>query len=107
MPQQPAEEESELSLELTSPAGASPEASAWALTAWNKRVLKDWNDLCQNTPQDALHCYEWLRGECDETKSQTLLRLKSTNRSKTQSRLLFITPVLILPVEEFPLPLRP
>ncbi len=60
MPQPLPEEESEPSLKLVVPAGAFQETPAWTLTAWNKRILKDWDALCENTPEEAVRCYNWL-----------------------------------------------
>jgi len=52
--------EPEISLELAPPAGASQGVPAWNLTAWNKRILKDWIGLCRDTPQEATRCFDWL-----------------------------------------------
>jgi mRNA-degrading endonuclease RelE of RelBE toxin-antitoxin system len=45
-------------LDLTRP--ESSDGGPWALIAYNKRVLKGWNGLCQNTPEQAARCYDWL-----------------------------------------------
>jgi len=49
------------SLDLTAPPDISPEAyREWTLIAHNKSVLKAWDSLMRNTPEDAKHCYAWL-----------------------------------------------
>src|ERR1017187_7198917 len=48
----------------------------WSLTAHNKKVLRGWETLCQQLPENAVRCYEWLRrhpteripGRCYELK---------------------------------------
>lgn len=48
------------SIALTAPRGDEPKLAAWTLTSWNRRVLKDWEALCRDTPEDAARCYAWL-----------------------------------------------
>jgi hypothetical protein len=49
------------SLDLTNPHGLAPRnEAAWTLVAHNKSILKAWDSLCRNTPEDAQHCYAWL-----------------------------------------------
>jgi len=56
------EEEEKPSLELKAPLKCvDPPSSAWILVAHNKRVLKDWEQLVRETPQNAINAYEWLR----------------------------------------------
>ena len=54
-------EEPEARLDLLQPQGSAPDAPAWKLLAWNKRILKGLIELCRDTPQDAVHCFDWLK----------------------------------------------
>jgi hypothetical protein len=69
------------SIALTAPRGDEPKLAAWTLTAWNRRVLKDWEALCRDTPEDAVRCHAWLSadavkrypGRCFELKGHVHL----------------------------------
>ena len=52
------EEEAPPSLDLTAPDGGATE-NAWVLIAHNKAILKGWEALCRNTPDEARR-YAWL-----------------------------------------------
>jgi hypothetical protein len=52
--------------------------AAWKLTAWNKRVLRDWEWLCQNTPEDANNCYRWLAADAMRQKPMRCYPLKGS-----------------------------
>lgn len=36
------------------------EKSVWTVLAWNKRVLRSWEALCDETTEDAIRCIGWL-----------------------------------------------
>jgi hypothetical protein len=48
----------------------------WGLTAYNKRVVRGWEALCKQIPENVTRCYCWLRrnpteripGRCYELK---------------------------------------
>lgn len=48
------------SLDLTIPKGLASAEGTWTLVAHNKNVLRGWDSLCCNTPENAQHCYAWL-----------------------------------------------
>ncbi len=47
-------------LELSNPRREAQTTQLWTLTAYNKRVLKGWEQLCQNTRANAANAYDWL-----------------------------------------------
>ena len=50
------------SLGIEPPRGSVAEIQqSWSLTAHNKKVLRGWETLCQQLPENAVRCYEWLR----------------------------------------------
>src|ERR1700689_2393492 len=51
------------SLEILAPdSGSTPTSEGlWSLIAYNKRVLKGWQDLCLALTENSRRCHEWLR----------------------------------------------
>ena len=70
--------EPEPSLEIPAPKESSSDgpSKAWTLTANNKNVIRGWQELCRQIPENARRCYDWLRedptrripGRCYELK---------------------------------------
>lgn len=56
-------EEEEPSFELTPPPGANVGEPPWTLTAHSKKVIRGWQELCLELPENAARCYEWLRAD--------------------------------------------
>ena len=56
------DEEEAPPLELSAPLkGSDPSQSIWTLVAHNRRVVKGWEQLVRNTPENAINCFDWLR----------------------------------------------
>lgn len=65
-------------LDIIPPEGSNDEKTPdpWALRAYNKKTIKGWQDVCEDIPENATRCYEWLRanparripGRCFELK---------------------------------------
>jgi hypothetical protein len=63
-------------LNISIPEGSSIIDKPWNLIAHNKKILKGWEVLCQDIPENAIRCYNWLRedpmrripGRCYELK---------------------------------------
>jgi len=64
---EPIEPEQTLDLEIPHPArteqGEDITPHGWLLVAQNKKVIKGWNDLCLQIPENAKRCYLWLRND--------------------------------------------
>jgi len=43
------------------PDSASEEQPPWRVVAHSKKVVQGWLDLCQQIPNNAVRCYEWLQ----------------------------------------------
>jgi hypothetical protein len=48
------------SLTLAAPGSESQATHVWSLTASNRRVLKGWEQLCRDTPANAINAHDWL-----------------------------------------------
>ena len=59
-----------------SPPNAEPGAARWILVAHNRNVLKGWEWLCRNTPEDAQPCYAWLSQHATLPKPRRCYALK-------------------------------
>lgn len=64
-------------LELDRPGGADPlPDQTWSIAAYNKRSLAGWQSLCHSTPQNALHCYDWLARNAMVERGQRCFALR-------------------------------
>lgn len=60
-PDQPDESAETFSRELKAAQKGDAPQSPWSVVAHNKKVLKGWEQLVRNTPQNAINAYDWLR----------------------------------------------
>lgn len=67
--------------ELPEPAGLVVAENTWSLKARNKKVIQGWEELCQNTPANSRHCYEWLQAHPMQRKPRRCYQLKHKHYS--------------------------
>jgi len=81
-------EEQAPSLELAAPLkGSDPPQSVWTLIAHNRRVVKGWEQLVHNTPENAINCFDWLRMRAMQPIPGSCYALKG---KKKESRMLVL-----------------
>jgi mRNA-degrading endonuclease RelE of RelBE toxin-antitoxin system len=64
------------SLILPAPEPNATGSRVWKLVAYNKRVLKSWKSLCNNTLENARDCYNWLTAHATEPIPRRCYALK-------------------------------
>jgi len=50
-------------LEISVPEGIATVQRPWSLVAHNKKVIKGWEALCQELPENSVRCFNWLRAD--------------------------------------------
>ena len=64
-PEPPSNDQPGGDADLARPDGSGNEGP-WSLAAKNSRVQKSWRELCRETPQDAVRCYDWLKAQANK-----------------------------------------
>ncbi len=70
--------ETSQSLEISPPRRHEAEhpSEPWTLRAYSKKVIKGWEEVCEDIPENATRCYEWLSAHPKERITGRCFELK-------------------------------